>query len=38
MLTQRIREAQMNKAIDLIHQLDTVSGEVTRIRVESLSS
>jgi len=38
MLTQRIREAQMNKAIELIHQLDSVSGEVTRIRVESLSS
>lgn len=38
MLTQRIREAQMNKAIQSIQSLDSVSGEVTRIRVESLSS
>ncbi len=38
LLTQRILEAQMNRAIDAIQQLDSVSGEVTRIRVESLSS
>jgi homoserine dehydrogenase len=38
MLTQRIREAQMNSAIESIQSLRSVSGEVTRIRVESLSS
>jgi homoserine dehydrogenase len=38
MLTQRIREAQMNQAIAAIQELDSVSGEVTRIRVESLSA
>ena len=38
MLTQRIREAQMNQAIDSIQALASVSGEVMRIRVESLAS
>ena len=36
LLTQRIREAQMNQALDEIGQLDAVSGEIARIRVESL--
>lgn len=38
MLTQCIREAQMNQAIQAIQLLDSISGEVTRIRVESLSA
>ena len=38
MLTQCIREAQMNRAIASIQALEPVSGEVTRIRVENLSS
>lgn len=38
MLTQRIEEAHMNRAIGVIQELDTVSGEITRIRVESLSA
>lgn len=38
MLTQRIREKQMNQAIEEIQALKSVSGEVTRIRVESLSA
>lgn len=38
MLTQRIIEAQMNKAITAIQRLTSVSGEVTRIRVEALDS
>lgn len=36
LLTQRIREAQMNQALAEIGQLDAVSGEIARIRVESL--
>ncbi len=36
MLTQRIREVTMNAAIAAIEGLDAVSGEVSRIRVESL--
>ncbi len=36
LLTQRIREAQMNDAISRIEALDAVSGEVARIRVEAL--
>jgi homoserine dehydrogenase len=36
MLTQRVREAQMNDAIASIEGLPTVSGKVSRIRVESL--
>ena len=36
MLTQRVREAQMNDAIASIEGLATVSGAVSRIRVESL--
>ncbi len=38
MLTQRIREAQMNQAMLAIQALDAVSGEVTRIRVENLAA
>ena len=38
MLTQRIRESQMNKAITAIEALNSVSGDVTRIRVESLAA
>jgi homoserine dehydrogenase len=36
MLTQKIREAQMNHAIDKITKLATVHGTIHRIRVESL--
>ena len=36
MLTQKIREAQMNQAIDKITELATVHGVIHRIRVESL--
>jgi hypothetical protein len=36
MLTQKIREKQMNQAIDKIRALDTVHGEIHRIRVEPL--
>ncbi len=38
LLTQRIREAQMDRAIKSIQLLDSVSEEVTRIRVESLQA
>jgi hypothetical protein len=38
MLTQRIREGKMNQAIGKIQQLDSINGEVTRIRVESLAA
>ena len=38
MLTQRIMEAQMNQAIAAIETLDSVSGDVSRIRVESLAA
>ncbi len=38
MLTQRIQESQMNLAIASIQGLSSVSGEVTRIRVENLDS
>jgi len=38
MLTQRIVEARMNLAIAEIQALDSVSGEVTRIRVENLGA
>ncbi len=38
MLTQKIREKQMNQAIDKIHALDTVHGEIHRIRVEPLDA
>lgn len=37
MLTHRIAERQMNKAIGELEQLPTVHGHVTRIRVEGLS-
>lgn len=37
MVTHRVREAQMNDAISKIEALDSVAGEVTRIRVEQLS-
>jgi homoserine dehydrogenase len=36
MLTHRVRERQMNEAIAGIEALDTIRGNVTRIRVESL--
>ena len=36
MLTQKIREAQMNLAIDKISNLETVHGSIHRIRVETL--
>jgi homoserine dehydrogenase len=36
MLTQKIREAQMDQAIDKIGQLATVHGTIHRIRVETL--
>jgi homoserine dehydrogenase len=38
MLTQRIMESEMNQAITSIQELSSVSGEVTRIRVENLDS
>ena len=38
MLTQKIREAQMNQAIDKITKLATVHGIIHRIRVESLGA
>lgn len=38
MLTQVIREQQMVEAIEAITQLDTVHGEVHRIRVETLGA
>lgn len=37
MLTQRVREGNMNEALGQIEQLDAVAGDVTRIRVESLA-
>lgn len=36
MLTQRVREGNMNEAIAAIEALDTICSSVTRIRVESL--
>lgn len=36
MLTQRVREGNMNEAIAAIEALATIDGDVTRIRVESL--
>ena len=36
MLTHRVRELQMNAAIEKIESLDAVAGAVTRIRVERL--
>jgi homoserine dehydrogenase len=36
-LTQRVLERQMNQALARIQSLDTISGEVTRIRLEHLS-
>ncbi len=38
MLTQRILESQMNQAIVAMEDLPSVSGKVTRIRVENLDS
>ena len=38
MLTQKIREAQMNQAIDTISKLATVHGAIHRIRVEALGA
>ena len=37
LLTQPVREGQMNKAIERIEMLDSVEGSVTRIRLEHLS-
>ena len=37
MVTNRVREAQMNDAIQNIEALDSITGQVTRIRVEQLS-
>jgi len=37
MLTQRVQEKQLNQAIAAIEQLDSVSGQVMRIRVERLA-
>ncbi|MFN2187881.1 MAG: homoserine dehydrogenase [Candidatus Promineifilaceae bacterium] len=37
MLTQRVLEKQLNQAIAAIEQLDSVSGQVMRIRVERLA-
>jgi homoserine dehydrogenase len=36
MLTHQVMEGQMNKAIEAIEALDSISGSVTRIRVEHL--
>jgi homoserine dehydrogenase len=36
MLTHKVREGRMNGAIQAIEALDSISGEVTRIRVEHL--
>ncbi len=36
-LTQRVLERQMNQAVARIQALDTISGQVTRIRLEQLS-
>lgn len=36
LLTNRVREADMNKALTEIEALDAISGKVSRIRVESL--
>ena len=38
MLTHRVVEKQMNEAIQKIESLNTISGEVTRIRMESLEA
>lgn len=38
MLTHRVVEKQMNEAIKLIESLKTISGEVTRIRMENLDA
>lgn len=37
-LTHRIREAQMDEAISKIEALDSISGKVTRIRLETLDA
>ncbi len=37
MLTQRVQERNMNKAISQIEALDTINGKVHRIRVETLN-
>ncbi len=38
LLTQRIREKQMNAAIEQIEALDSIHGDVTRIRLEALDA
>jgi len=37
LLTQRVKEAKMNAALDGISQLSSVTGNIARIRVESLN-
>jgi homoserine dehydrogenase len=37
MLTHRVRERQMNAALEKVATLDVVNGPVTRIRVEHLN-
>jgi homoserine dehydrogenase len=36
MLTHKVREGNMNEALKAIEQLDSICGEVTRIRMEAL--
>lgn len=36
MLTHRVREGQMNQAIAKIEALDSISGSITRIRLEHM--
>ncbi len=38
LLTQKIRESQMDRAIEIIRELDTVHGDIHRIRVETLGT
>jgi len=38
MLTHQVREANMDAAIEKIEALDTVLGEITRIRMEPLNN
>jgi homoserine dehydrogenase len=37
LLTNRVRESDINQAIEQIEQLDTIRNQVVKIRVESLS-
>ncbi len=38
LLTHRVREGQMNEAIEQIESLESITGKVTRIRVEHLNA